>query len=507
MTINLKSIVSKQIPEFAREDYPLFVAFIEAYYEYLDQYEKRNVTEIRDIDQTLDSFVQFFKNELDVFGDNYENIDKRLLLRKIKELFVSKGVEASYKFLFKLLYGKVAEISYPWDSVLKVSDGKWQQEVSLFVEISAGDAVKLVGNRISILGPKVIIKVFVDRIRQVSGNLYEVFINKNYYGDIKIGYTLSYAGVTGSIIPTTVKYTVELPGVGYKLGDIIEGTTISRGELITQKIKVTKVDSNGGVVNIATIAFGYGYDTDFYLLKSSGTVASNSLITLTRDSTQLYSIPNDTKIDEYVDYGYILSPNYADLEYTDPTYAATFLRQFYQESINSQGSNPNYLVIRFDIGAVAKYQGHYNSNDGFLDDDIFIQDSYRWQKYSYLITVDEKLEKYKSLIKSYLHPAGTALFGEYQIQNTYIPGVQASQVLAQWRSQATFNQINKPITNDYFYLSDTFGRIRIDPYDAEDYMAPDEFYNPPVNIPFFGDERNILSSSTTLSDTPTVAKP
>ena len=93
MTIKLKSIVSKQIPEFAREDYPTFVAFIEAYYEYLDQYEKRDLTELRDVDLTLDSFVQFFKNELDIFGDNYTYVDQRLLLRKVKQLAVAKGVE------------------------------------------------------------------------------------------------------------------------------------------------------------------------------------------------------------------------------------------------------------------------------------------------------------------------------------------------------------------------------------------------------------------------------
>ena len=65
--IDLKSIVSKQIPEFAREDYPLFVAFVEAYYEYLDTYEKRNLTSIRDIDETLDEYVQYFKNEFTKF--------------------------------------------------------------------------------------------------------------------------------------------------------------------------------------------------------------------------------------------------------------------------------------------------------------------------------------------------------------------------------------------------------------------------------------------------------
>jgi hypothetical protein len=143
-------------------------------------------------------------------------------------------------------------------------------------------------------------------------------------------------------------------------------------------------------------------------------------------------------------------------------------------------------LIRFDIGAVAKYEGHFISNDGFLDDDMYLQDSYRWQKYSYLITVDEKLETYKSLIKSYLHPSGTALFGEYQIQNDYNPAVSATQELGQWRSFASFNQINKGITTDYTAATSNGGRIRINTYDSEDYMLPEEQYNPPDSYVFTG---------------------
>jgi len=486
MSINLKSIVSKQIPEFAREDYPLFVSFIEAYYQYLDQYEKRNITELRDIDQTLDSFIQYFKNELDIFGSTYANINQRLFLRKIKEVFTAKGTEASYKFLFKLLYGKSAEVTYPWDQVLKASDGKWQQEMSIFVNVTAGDVNTLVGNRISVLGPKQKIKVYVDKVKYIEDTVYEVFIDRYYYGDIKVGYEIQFGSVVGTVLPTTVKYTVALPGTGFKVGQLIIGTTVSNGKLITQKLKITRVNQSGGVVNIATIGFGYGYNSGFYLIQSSGSINSNSFITAQKNDVTQYSISNDTLVKQYSDYGYVLSPNYVVLPYTDPTYAATFLQQFYQESINAQGSNPNYLLIRFDTGAVAKYEGHFISNDGFLDDDMYLQDSYRWQKYSYLITVDEKLETYKSLIKSYLHPSGTALFGEYQIQNDYDPAVSATQELGQWRSFASFNQINKGITTDYTAATSNGGRIRINTYDSEDYMLPEEQYNPPDSYVFTG---------------------
>ena len=500
MTINLKNIVSKQIPEFAREDYPLFVQFIEAYYEYLSQTEKRNITELRDIDQTLDSFVQYFKNELDIFGDTYNFIDQKLFLRKAKQLHASGGTETAYKFLFKLLYNKTADISYPWNSVLKASDGKWQQEMSLFLSTTSGDPTTLPGNRIAIIGTNIRIGVFVTRVKFIRDNIYEIFIDKNYYGTILPGYTIDYNGITGSLLRTTSGYEIVTPGTGYKVGDIFETTTISNAVKITQLIKVTKVDENGGIVNIATVRFGAGYESEFYVLRSNSSINPASKITITKGTTLQYSLPDETTIDQYTDLGYILNPNYYDINYAENTYVGDLLRTFYEESLSGQGLDPTYALIRFKVGAVAKYQGHYNTNDGFLSDDIYLQDSYKWQKFSYLIIVDEKLEKYKALIKSYLHPAGTMLFGEYQIQNTYAPTVSGSIELGQWRSAATFSTINKSISNDYAYPTDEGGKLRIEPYD-ENYSSPDEYYNPPVVYTFYGDGRNNLEDSMTVTDT------
>jgi hypothetical protein len=45
----LSSVVSRQIPEFIREDYPTFVAFVEAYYKYL-QDQGVDLTAVKDID-------------------------------------------------------------------------------------------------------------------------------------------------------------------------------------------------------------------------------------------------------------------------------------------------------------------------------------------------------------------------------------------------------------------------------------------------------------------------
>ena len=743
MTINLQTIVSRQVPEFIRDDYPAFVEFIQLYYAYLDQYEQRNLNSLRDIDQTLDSFITYFRKELDVFGQKYPYIDERLFLRKAGQLFAATGSELSYKFIFKILFNKEARISYPWDQVLKPSDGKWQQETSLFVRMTIGDANQFVGNIVNIYSGNAILDVFVTRIKEVEDlvrlqagsftigetykidsigttnfklvgaadnivgvsfiatgpgtgtgvavkdkKLYEVFIDKDYYGNIKVNDTLEivqgrvvfdsirnvnaatnsidyanhgfetgdgvvykYKGgktvgglengntyyvikldkdrfqlasslakaniglnlnlsspgigiyhefnksVRGYVIPTTVKYTIAKAGQGFKRGDLINATAISDGKTIQSKLKVTRIDENGGILALATIQFGYGYTSDFYVLEPSktGTVyTAGSQITIDRGAsepyTNMYTLNDDSIVEKYTDFGYVVSPNYVEYPadrpaYTDISYAATLIQQFYQELKTSLGTSPDFAIIKFDIGAVAKYPGQFITNDGFLDDDIYIQDSFRWQKYSYIVTVDEKLEAYKTLVKSLLHPAGTQLLGEYEISNTnrigildgvfnvsnceftgsitgdiltvsfvledelqigstllsptggteilpltritqFITGTggvgtyrinksqtllsqdilgrrpvvagQNVQDLGQWRSQATFVQINTSIDNTFMYPADQGGYIRFDPWDVN-YALESELYASPETYRMWGDERNVARTDLTLS--------
>src|SRR6056300_248884 len=123
--------VSRHLPEFVREDYPTFVAFVEAYYEYMKG-QGVDFEEIRDIDTTLEDFVQYFKKQL---ANNLPVViqDERILLQHIKDQYLAKGSQGSYKLLFRLLFGKNVELTFPGDSMLIPSDGKWNQEISVFV--------------------------------------------------------------------------------------------------------------------------------------------------------------------------------------------------------------------------------------------------------------------------------------------------------------------------------------------------------------------------------------
>jgi len=58
-------------------------------------------------------------------------------------------------------------------------------------------------------------------------------------------------------------------------------------------------------------------------------------------------------------------------------------------------------------------RGFWSTNRSFLNSDKYIQDSYYYQDYSYEIKVAETLDKYKNILYSTFHTAGSELFGKY----------------------------------------------------------------------------------------------
>ena len=112
MTISrrtLSSLVASQLPEFVREDNQTFVAFIEAYYEYLQNTTGNDLKTLGDLDTTLDSFIKYFKKEVAV---NFPQtvVNERFLLQHMKDHYLAKGSEASFKFYLQTLQAVLREL-------------------------------------------------------------------------------------------------------------------------------------------------------------------------------------------------------------------------------------------------------------------------------------------------------------------------------------------------------------------------------------------------------------
>lgn len=142
MDLKTSLLVNQQLPEFVRDEYPLFVSFLEAYYQFLEteRYtngisQKNNLIEklkdlknLSDIDYSLDDFEEQFFNTFIPYLPKNTLVTKDFLIKNILPLYQSKGTQKSFQYLFRLLFGEEIQIEYPGEKVLRASDGKWAIE-------------------------------------------------------------------------------------------------------------------------------------------------------------------------------------------------------------------------------------------------------------------------------------------------------------------------------------------------------------------------------------------
>ena len=105
-----------------------------------------------DVDKTIQGFLTKFRNSfLTSIPDTlHSSINKRNLIKNIKSLYQSKGTKRASEIFFKLLFNEPAEIRYPKDNILRVSDGKWDtKKIIRCTEVGSSDATNLIGQTIT----------------------------------------------------------------------------------------------------------------------------------------------------------------------------------------------------------------------------------------------------------------------------------------------------------------------------------------------------------------------
>lgn len=431
--------LERQIPEYIRGEYDLFVKFIKAYYEFLDQTQQRDLEDIRSINKTLDEFVIRFKKELSVLFPTNTLTNERFILERIREFYKARGSKESYQFLFRALFNKEADVFYPSTQILRASDGKWVQEKSIFVSATTGDIFNFSGKIIEIKTNQKTIEVFSPRVVYYRNNIYEVFIERAYTQDIFIGNTVNSADgtVVGTILPCPAKYTITSEGSGFEVGKLYNLKTESGdGSLI----KITKIGSGGSIKKIQIISFGLDYESTFYAK------LSNKVATAVQ-----YHHPVPGPFPDgntgFVDYGYINKQDYFYYDkfytpavnnaetvfYADGSYVGEIIGSFYTNASNTNVIDATSAEIKIELGPVAVYPGYYEASDGFVSDVSFIQDGKYYQLFSYVIKVEEHIDAYYDIVKELLHPAGLELYAQYNIKNQYL--VSATPLLAYIRRQ------------------------------------------------------------------------
>jgi hypothetical protein len=288
--------IEQQFPAFYRSEGPNFIAFVRAYYEWLEGSQQaighsRSLLDYRDIDSTSDQFIQYLQNE---FMSNFPKdivADKRLLLKHITDLYRAKGSKRAYELLFRLLYGEDVDLFYPGEYVFKLSDNTWY--VPRYLEVTTGTNLdKLINTKIQTVGATATALVDSVNSRYINNKLITIIEISQITGQFNVGDTIFQSDLsfitpeTGiRVLGSLESVIVTAGGTDYIVGDILDVV----GAGVEGKVRVSQISNNFlGSVSFAIIDGGSGYT-----LNSLVTV----LPTLNLDITALQgNIPENTVV-------------------------------------------------------------------------------------------------------------------------------------------------------------------------------------------------------------------
>lgn len=355
-------------------------------------------------------FIDEFSKLLDtdhIFGTDTNNIAQ--ILRHIKELYRSKGTEDALKYLLKINQGVEAEVKYPFEQVLKPSDGKWTQFYAVTLKTHPdfyGKEPKVINEARFMAYPnKAYMDVGVDHV--------ETFRQDEYLRFYMTEDPYPYDGQMVEVIENnSVVY------VGY----VVNGYTSVRVIKGGKKWQVGQIFSIGGKDGWGVYELSYDDRKRPWHTRSKTNPYKDPFDDYGESGEETYlqheekpTICRVTVVDEN---GAILHAEIIQLgEYVAENKNKEYVVSSLFFETGEEWEDEYKATITFDFGARHKEVGYWEDASGFLSyQDIRLQDSYYYQQFSYDIVSTANPDTYQNLAMM-VHPVGTKMFTTY-ILNT-----------------------------------------------------------------------------------------
>ena len=227
-----------------------------------------------DPDKTIQGFLIKFRNAfLQTIPETlYSGVDKRKLIKNVKSLYRAKGTKRASELFFRLLFNESAEIIYPKEQMLRVSDGDWDTRTVIRVKATGtDDLTKLIGQQITqpndpsdyTINEATAIVESVVKLVIGGTEITEITLGKDtIVGTFVIGQVLSGTDNTdedvllsGTITGCPDVATITNDGHLYSTGDTIPITGGGTGA--TMQVNDT---GRGGIESIIIDTVGSGYE-------------------------------------------------------------------------------------------------------------------------------------------------------------------------------------------------------------------------------------------------------
>lgn len=313
--------IENQFPAIYREDGPELVSFLKEYYLFLESetnqstYNSRRMFEFRDIDNTYENMLLYFKNKY-LQDLPFDQTTIRFITKHILDLYRRRGTKESVYLFFKMFYQENVQIYYPSAAILKPSSSQWT--VSKYIQLYPTNPNALVG----LTGKK--ITGSISRAEAIVDKVVFIIANNNF---VPIVYLNTVRGTFGGLDDVLTKINGETVNYGKVYGSL-ESIEIDKAYTGLTGNKVGNqlfLETNSGVGGKATVSEvsqvftgeieyffddlkGYGaYGGYGYTREHTQLLVSNQIIFLDNPNRQF--IPLERIRDSANNYGTVIGQN------------------------------------------------------------------------------------------------------------------------------------------------------------------------------------------------------
>jgi len=265
---NVSTFIPQQFPQFYRESGPNFIAFVKAYYEWLESdggalLRSRSLLDYMDIDGTEQEFIEYFKKTYIDSIPRSVAADSRLLVKHILDLYRSKGSKRSYELLFRLLFDESIDLYIPGDFLLRPSDGNWYKQ--RYIETTSNPRLgEIIGKTIRTVGSTAIAVVETVSRKVIADRTVNVIYISSVRGNFRYGDRITCEDIiTEETAPVVLGSLTAIPiengGAGFRVGDLLD----VGGDLGAEgRARVAAVRDENGRVNFTLISGGTGFSVN-----------------------------------------------------------------------------------------------------------------------------------------------------------------------------------------------------------------------------------------------------
>jgi len=433
----LSIFINRLVPAYVIDQHPTFVLFLKRFFEYLEQ-EKlsydiiSNLLDYSHVDTTLVDFEVLFKQQY--LKDFPESLaaNTSLLVKNIKSFYKSKGTEDSFKFFFRALYGSNIGFYYPRNNILRASAGIWYKPTYLLLQDNNGNIPAQLADS-SLLDVNILKDSYITGATTGA----TAFINKSFYS--------TYAGTTQN--EKWINIT-EIEGIFENEEQILIGNNLlANGDFASGQIEWENSSADDTNISIVNGKLRISQPADINLVQPRYTYSTFD-ISPTKDYFLRFIMESSTTDNAVVRIGTIPGANNIydsgllgtarNVQLTtilnNAIPANTFSAYI---SVYSNHTNPNdyvdfdgFTILEVDPNMPLLFITNLGGNSGilngdfrwydrqgFLSNDMYLQDNYYYQDYSYEIQSNVNFSDYEPIVEKHLHPAGMRMFGKFRPEN------------------------------------------------------------------------------------------